>query len=190
MTIVEPVRAARPWHIRMALLHPAYLLLATLFTFAGQLAAMSFEPSGIVLAASWSVLMSWFVLGWAYGIYRVAREVSERRKLERGPDRDWIFGLSAIAFLILPTALIDFSPVVNGLRDAVGGAGALAFFASIWVTAAALVTAEGHPVRHPTSRAVGTFLLAVYSPIGAWFLRPRILALREAGLPEDQAHVD
>lgn len=176
--------------MRMALLHPAWLLLATLLTFAGQLAAMRLEPTGIVLAASWSVLMSWFVLGWAYSIYRVAREISGRRKLERGPDRDWIFGLSAIAFLVLPTALTDLSPVLNGLRDAVGGAGVLAFFASFWVTAAALVTAEGHPVRHPTNRAVGTFLLVVYSPIGAWFLRPRILALREADWPEDQVRVD
>ena len=190
MTVVEPVREARPWHIRMALLHPAWLLLVTLLTFGGQLAAMSLEPSGIVLAAFWSVLMSWFLLGWAYGIYRVAREVSGRRKLERGPDRDWIFSLSAVAFLVLPTALTNFSPVVNGLRDAVGGAGALAFFASFWVTAAALVTAEGHPVRYPTNRAVGTFLLVVYSPIGAWFVRPRLLALREAGWPEARVRVD
>ena len=190
MTHVEPVRAARPWHIRMALLHPAWLLLAMLLTFAGQLAGMGLEPSGMVLAAFWSILMSWFVLGWAYGIYRLAREVSGRRKLGRGPDRDWIFALSASAFLVLPTALTDFSPVVNGLRDAVGGAGALAFFASFWVTAAALVTAEGHPVRHPTNRAVGTFLLLVYSPIGAWFLRSRIRALREADWPEDQVRID
>ncbi|MDZ4113083.1 MAG: hypothetical protein U1E18_26295 [Brevundimonas sp.] len=174
----------------MALLHPAWLLLATLLTFAGQLTAMSLEPSGIVLAAFWSVLMSWFVLGWAYGIYRVAREVSERRKLERGPDRDWIFGLSAIAFLILPTALTDFSAVVNGLRDLVGGVGALSFFASFWLAAAALVTAEGHPVRHPTNRAVGAFLLIVYSFIGAWFLRPRILALLDAPRPPDEVRLD
>ena len=190
MTKAEPVRAARRWHIRMALLHPAWLLLAMLLTFAGQLAAMSLDPSGIVQAAFWSVLMSWFVIGWAYGIYRVAREVSGRRKLEHGPERDWIFGLSASAFLVLPMALTDFSPGVNGLRDAVGGVGALAFFASFWVTAAALVTAEGHPVRHPTNRAVGTFLLVVYSPIGAWFLRPRVRALLERARQEDRVRLD
>lgn len=176
--------------MRMAVLHPAWLVLATLLAFVGQLSVMSFSPSGIILAASCSLLMMWFVLGWTFGIYRVARDVSQRRGIERGPDRAWVFGLAAIAFLVLPTALTDLPPVLDGLRDLLGSVGVLSLFASFWLAAAALVTAEGHPVRYPTNRAVGTFLLVVYCIIGAWFLRPRILALLEAERPDGQVRLD
>lgn len=172
--------------MRMALLHPAWLLLATLLMFFGLFAAMSTISSGVILAGVCSLLLMWFGLGWTYGIYRVARDVPEQRRIERGPDRGWVFGLSALALLVLPTALTNLPPVLDGLRDLVGGVGALSYFVSFWLAAAALVTAEGHPVRHPTNRAVGTFLLITYAVIGAWFIRPRILGLLEAARTDDQ----
>jgi hypothetical protein len=52
-----------------------------------------------------------------------------------------------------------------------------------------LVTSEGHPVKYPTSRAVGAFLLMAYWVIGAGVLRPRLLGLRDAALG-DPVHVD
>ncbi|WP_298744236.1 hypothetical protein [uncultured Brevundimonas sp.] len=190
MTEVEPITVARPWHIRMALLHPAWLLLATMLMFLGQLAVLDPTPTGIILAGVCTVAMVWFLLGWTYGIYRVARDVSEQAGIERGPDRGWVVGMSAVAILVLPIALVDLPPVLEGLRDLVGGVGALSFFASFWLAAAALVTAEGHPVRYPTNRAVGAFLLIVYSFIGAWFLRPRILALLDAPRPPEEVRLD
>lgn len=190
MTKVEPVRASATWPRRMALLHPAWLLLVTLLMFLGQLAVMSPTPSSIILAGFCVLGTMWFVLGWTYGIYRVARDVPEQNGIERGTDRGWVFGLAAVALLVLPISLVDLPPVLDGLRDLVGGVGLLSFFASYWLAAAALVTAEGHPVRYPTNRAVGAFLLIVYSVIGAWFLRPRILALLDATRPRDEVSVD
>ena len=132
----------------------------------------------------------WFVLGWTYSIYRVARDVSAKNSFERGPDRAWVFGLAAVAILVLPMSLVDLPPVLDGLRNLVGGVGALSFFCSDWLAATALVTAEGHPVKYPTNRAVGAFLLFVYAVIGAWFIRPRVFALLETSQSGDQVRLD
>lgn len=171
--------------MRMAVLHPAWLLVATLLAVICQLAVMSLTPAGIVLAGVCVLVLMWFVLGWTYGIYQVARAVPEQNSIECGPDRGWVFGLAAGSLLLLPSALVDLPPMLDGLRDLVGAVGALSFFASCWLAAAALVTAEGHPVKYPTNKAVGAFLLIVYSVVGAWFIRPRILALLETSRAHD-----
>lgn len=190
--MTEVGQAGRPasWPVRMAVLHPAWLLVATLLAFICQLAVMSLTSTGIVLAGVCVLVVMWFVLGWTYGIYQVARAVPERNGIERGPDRGWVFKLAAGSLLLLPTALVDLPPMLDGLRDLVGGVGALSFFASYWLAAAALVTAEGHPVKYPTNKAVGAFLLIVYSVIGAWFIRPRVLALLETSQSDDQVRLD
>lgn len=189
MTGVEPVTGTPSWTTRIALLHPAWWLLATLLMFLGQLATVSVTPPDIILAGVCVLGTMWFVLGWTYSIYRVARDVSTKNSIELGPDRAWVFGLAAVAILVLPIALVDLPPVLDGLRDLVGGVGVLSFFASYWLAAAALVTAEGHPVKYPTNRAVGAFLLIVYAVIGAWFIRPRVLALLKTSQPDDQVRL-
>ena len=186
MAGVEPVTGTPSWSTRMALLHPAWWLLATLLMFLGQFAAVSVTPPDMILAGVCVLGTMWFVLGWTYSIYWVTRDHSAKNGIERGPDRAWVFGLAAVAILVLPIALVDLPPVLDALRDLVGGVGVLSFFASYWLAAAALVTAEGHPVKYPTNKAVGAFLLIAYAVIGAWFIRPRILALLETCQSHDQ----
>ena len=147
-------------------------------------------PPDMILAGVCVLGAMWFVLGWTYSIYRVARDVSAKNSFERGPDRAWVFGLAAVAILVLPMSLVDLPPVLDGLRNLVGGVGALSFFASYWLAAAALVTAEGHPVKYPTNRAVGAFLLIAYAVFGAWFIRPRVRALLETSQPDDRVRLD
>lgn len=179
MAVSDQDERPASWPKRMALLHPAWFLLAQLLTFVGQFAALSQTPPNMILGGVCVVGMMWFLLVWTYGIYRVARDAG-RDGIVSGPDRGWVFGLAAACVLILPIALVDLPAALGGLRDLVGGVGALSFFASCWLAAAALVTAEGHPARYPTNRAVGAFLLIVYSVIGVWFLRPRIHALLQS----------
>jgi len=178
------------WAKRMALLHPAWLLLATLLPLLVPFTVTSFTGLGVTLVLLYWLVAMWLILGWSYGIYRVARHVSEQRESRCGRDRRWVFWLAAATLLPLPTALVHLPPRVEVLRDVVGGVGALSYFASFWLAAAALVTAEGHPVRYPTNRAVGTFLLVLYSFIGAWYLRPRIRAVLEAPPADEPVRID
>jgi hypothetical protein len=185
-----PAKVSATWPRRMAQLHPAWLLLVTLLAFAGQMASVSATPQIIILASVCVLGAMSFLLGWTYAIYRVARDVSAKNNIEQGPNRSWVFRLAAVAILVLPIGLLDLPPVLAGLRDLVGGVVVLPFFASYWLAAGALVTAEGHPVRYPTNKAVGTFLLVFYSFIGAWYLRPRIRAVLEAPPAEEPVRLD
>ncbi|MFN3668175.1 MAG: hypothetical protein ACK4VY_02630 [Brevundimonas sp.] len=168
----------------MALLHPAWLLLLTALMCLGSFAKSTASARLVIPMALISIIAVWILLGWLFGIYRVSRESSARRQIEHGRDRSWVFALPAVIPMTLPAQFLTLPPVLEGVSEMLEGIAALSFFGALWLAAAALVTAEGHPVRYPTNRAVGTFLLLIYWIVGAWFVRPRVFAL----LQEPEAH--
>lgn len=161
--------------VRLALLDPAWIVVATLV---GLTAAVLTETSG----GPWRFLSSLSVvvpLLWLHGIYQISRERMPADQLANSGEKTWVFLTAAVGLVILtlPGIVLPGSELGRTVGKMLGAPVALAYFASCWLAAAALLTAESKKPNWSDPRLFGVFLLMVYAFAGAWILRSRIQAI-------------
>ena len=146
---------------RIALLHPAALtsigILASISSFVAPLESQ-FASSFIVLS---------MICGWAWGIYGISIEKTPQENHPRWTS--WIFLAPPLLAII---AEIFHLPTTNSPE-------ALIFFATLffglWRAAQALEYADPQAKPVTVWRILGTMAWMLFTLVGAWRLRPKIL---------------
>ena len=162
-------------------LHPAWLAALCVAMFVAG-AAVSDQPlPGVTIySLTWIALLLW-----VHSIYAFSRTAL----VERGRSRrnlDWVFLVAAIG---APLFWIRLGLVMAGYPEwltaphpsqVIGLPVIIAFFGAFGLTAFELAYAEREERPTPFGGAVfGRFLLLVYFPIGAWFIRPRLRRIED-----------
>ncbi|MES1200872.1 MAG: hypothetical protein ABUS57_05430 [Pseudomonadota bacterium] len=177
---------------RVLALHPAGVTLLFVALFVGCGAAVNYYPFGsaasfFVFSAVMPLLLGPMLL-WFYSLYRAASDRNAQAVGHSG-RRAFLFTLVIIglgAFLILnPLAFTDSSvpPLLKAGVPWLMVLGNLSYFASVWAAANALTRFDDHAKSADFSKTLGTFLLALYLPIGIWVLYPRIKRVLAEPLP-------
>ena len=170
---------------KLAFIHPIWFLVITAVAFVAPAFTMNADTGVMVAIAFLTVWALLLPLGWAHGIYRGSRSALAKTGAV-GASRDWVFYIAEIGVICVPilglgSNLVEGSSgAMEGVFGLVGFALVASYFASLWLSSAALVAFEDRTPKVAIHKVVGTFLLMVYWMIGAWVMQRRLKALREA----------
>lgn len=179
---------------RILSLHPALITISFLALFALSGAIMFLPLWGDFFFLTFSLAMPVLfvpLMIWHYSLYRAASDRGAKLVGHSGKRGKFFLlttlGLGGVLILLPVYELTEAAPHTSDALKALFGAsltvGNLSYFASIWAASNALVRFEEQSKSPEFHKALGTFFLEFYLPLGIWALHPRIKRLLEEPAP-------